>query len=38
MTPMKTRDKPLKIIDVFISSEMIIGELNKKDKVLASIK
>ena len=38
MTPMKTRDKIVKIKDVFITSNMIIDELNEHDLVLNEIK
>ena len=38
MTPMKTRDKPVKINNVFITSNMLIDELNKHNDVLKEIK
>ena len=38
MTPMKTREKIVKIKDVFITSNMIIDELNDHDLVLEEIK
>ena len=37
MTPVKTRDKPVKIKDVFITSTMIIDELNNHNNVIAAI-
>ena len=37
MTPMKTRDKIVKIKDVYITANMIIDELNDHDPVLAEI-
>ena len=38
MTPMKTREKIVKITDVFITTSMLIDELNKNDIVIAKIK
>ena len=38
MTPMKTRDKIVKIKDVYITANMIIDELNDHDPVIAEIK
>jgi hypothetical protein len=38
MTPMKTRDKPLKIKDVFVTISMLIDEFNKRGTVLARLK